>query len=188
MRIIMLLALLISTACYADVYKCQISEKQFIYQAFPCAEPHKQNVLNIKPQTPEQIERAKQLQEATKEERKTLDEAAQKQQLIDMQRQAEIEKQRADVARQEAEAAKRAAIDAQRAAQQQNTTTVITPYVPYYPYHPYPQPYYPQHYPQTSPFYSPERSLSPNFSPYPNTGSEFAPYPRPNRTVITPAR
>ena len=188
MRLIILFCLIILShlvnAETDKVYKCQITDKQFIYQPLPCAAQTTQKTLDIEKQTPEQIERAKQLIEQAKQERQLLD-VQEKQRLESerMKQQAIIEKQQAE--------AKAALATQTTQAQPQNSGSVITSYeyYPYYGGYPYYNGYSYNHEHlhhnapalQTSPypFYSPNRTGA-NFAPYPNVGRQFAPYPNIN--------
>lgn len=196
MRIMLLFGLIVfSQWLMADaVYKCEFKDKTFVYQSLPCSTEINQKVLDIKKQTPEEIERSKQLLQQTKEERRLLD--AQEKQRLESERikaQAIIEKQQANAIIQ------RRQLD----TTSYNGTTVINygtygyPYYNGYSYSYYDVPYlnngFNQVYPsslQTSPysFYSPHRT-GVNFAPYPNTGRQFAPYPNinPNPVPVQPS-
>ena len=196
MRIMLLVGLIVfSQWLMADaVYKCEFKDKSFIYQSLPCSTEINQKVLDIKKQTPEEIERSKQLLQQTKEERRMLDD--QEKQRLESERiknQAILEKQQANTVIQRR----------QVETTPYNGTTVINygtygyPYYNGYSYPHYDVPYlnngFNQVYPsslQTSPypFYSPNRT-GVNFAPYPNVGRQFAPYPNinPNPVPVQPS-
>lgn len=75
MRHIILSCLLaITSSAHANVYKCQIPNKQPIYQDFPCSpNTADKNIVKIETQTPEQKEAALNKLKATEAERQVLD-------------------------------------------------------------------------------------------------------------------
>ena len=183
MRIIILFCLMVfNHSVIADaVYKCQITDKQFVYQSLPCASQTNQKVLDIKKQTPEEIERSKQLIEQTKQERQVLD-TQEKQRLESerIQQQAIIQKQQAEViARQQAEAALNAQI--------QNNGVTITDYGyhPYYGGYPY---YNGYSYNNRNTIVLPSNAhrINQHFPPYPSLGQKFPSSPIINQTPALP--
>jgi len=192
MRHLLGLLLIMTSSAHAEVYKCQLSAKNIVYQSIPCSgDSTNKNIVDIAKPTPEQVQEAQERLKATEAERQALDKAAQEQQeKVATQRREEAIQREITATRQAAEAASQAAA---AAARQQTAIpynpypTVISPpysgygYVPNYPYHHPQHPIYQQNIPSynttPNPSFSPYPSFSPqpypSFSPYPNA----APYP-----------
>jgi parvulin-like peptidyl-prolyl isomerase len=205
----LLLLLIIANSVHAEVYKCQLSAKNIVYQSVPCSGGStNKNIVNIEELTPQQKEEAEKRLKATQEERQALDKTAQEQQeKAAAQRREEATQREITATRQAAEAASQAAATA---ARQQTTIpynpypTIISPpysgygygYMPnyqhHYPQHPNYQPNVPSYNTTPNPSFSPYPSFSPqpypSFSPYPNV----VPYPTqplpPNVAPLSPSR